>query len=390
MTFTPLNDIRILDLTRLLPGPYGTQLLADLGATVIKIEEPETGDYLRELTTDQGVGPRGMSYFFEYVNAGKQSVGIDLKTEAGRDVFYRLVEEADVVVESFRPGVVDRLGVDYDTVAEFNEGLVYCSVSGYGQNGPYRDRSGHDINYLAVSGILGLTGSADGPPVVPGTLIADLAAGAFLAISVLGALVDGTGEFIDVSMTDVATTWTLPYMHEYFATESAPTRGTTPHQKHPSYNVYATKNSGYIAIGCLEREFWANLCRAIDREAYIEDHLTNDEDRRDEIRSDLEAVFRERSREAWVEYLTDQGVPVAPVNELSEVADDAQIAARDVVVGEELSRFRFPTVFGGDFAIADEQAPLLGEDTASILRGVGMSRERIDSLAADGIIALSE
>lgn len=390
MTFAPLDDVRILDLTRLLPGPYGTQLLADLGATVIKIEEPETGDYLRELTTDQGLGPRGMSYFFEYVNAGKQSVGIDLKTEAGRDVFYRLVEEADVVVESFRPGVVDRLGVDYDTLAEINEELVYGSVSGYGQNGPYRDRSGHDINYLAVSGILGLTGSADGPPVVPGTLITDLAAGAFLAISVLGALVDGTGEFIDVSMTDVATTWTLPYMHEYFATGSAPTRGTTPHQKHPSYNVYGTKNGGFIAIGCLERQFWANLCRAIDREAYIEDHLTTDEDRRVEIRSDLEAVFQERTREAWMEYLTDQGVPVAPVNELSEVVDDAQIAARDIVVGEELSRFRFPAVFSGDFAMADAQAPLLGEDTAGILSGAGVSRARIDSLAADGIIAVSD
>lgn len=387
MSFAPLSDIRVLDLTRLLPGPYGTQLLADLGATVTKIEEPDTGDYLRELTTDQGTGPRGMSYFFEYLNAGKESVAIDLKTVAGRDVFYQLVEHADVVTESFRPGVVDRLGVDYETLSAINEDLVYCSLSGYGQTGPYSDRSGHDINYLAVSGILSLTGPKDGPPVVPGTLIADLAAGTFLAVSILGALVDGTGEYIDLSMTDVVTTWTIPYMHEYFATETAPSRGRTPHQLHPAYNVYATGDDEFLAIGCLEEHFWVNLCEALDLEAYIDDHLTSDEQRRAEIRAELEATFRERTRDEWIELLAGHDVPVAPVNELNEVPSDAQIAARDIVVGEALQRFRFPALFGGDVGIAGTHAPKLGEDTADFLQAVGLSAEKITDLASRDVIA---
>lgn len=386
MAFEPLSGIRVLDLTRLLPGPYGTQLLNDLGAEIVKIEQPGRGDYLREMETESGTGPHGMNYFFEYVNAGKRSVGIDLQSPVGRNAFYELVADADVVTESFRPGVVDRLGVDYETLTTKTDSLVYCSLSGYGQDGPYRDRSGHDLNYLAVSGILGLTGEPDGPPVVPGTLIADLAGGCFLALSVLAALHGAESEYIDLSMTDVAATWTLPYMHEYFATDEAPTRGATIHQKYPSYNVYATADGEYVALGCLEEHFWANFCEAIDREDYIEHHHSADPATREAIRDDLSDLFRTRSLAEWLTELAEHDIPIAPVNDLRSIPDDPQLSAREVLVGEELSRFRFPALFNGGKAVSQGQPPARGEHTAAILQDHGYTEMEINELSNQGII----
>ncbi len=386
MPFEPLSGIRVLDLTRLLPGPYGTQLLNDLGADVVKIEQPGTGDYLREMDVESGTGPHGMNYFFEYLNAGKRSVGIDLQSAAGRDAFYDLVGDADVVTESFRPGVVDRLGVDYETLTSRTDSLVYCSLSGYGQDGPYHDRSGHDLNYLAVSGLLGLTGEPDGPPVIPGTLIADLAAGCFLAVSVLAALHGKDSEYIDLSMTDVATTWTLPYLHEYFATGEAPTRGETIHQKYPSYNVYETADGEYLALGCLEQHFWANFCDAIGRESYIEQHHSSDPAKRKAIREGLVDLFRTRPLADWLAAFADHDIPIAPVNELSSVPDDPQISAREVIVGDELSRFRFPALFDSGLAVSEGQPPARGEHTEAILRDHGYSERELSELSDHGII----
>ncbi len=390
MAFEPLSGIRVLDLTRLLPGPYGTQLLNDLGADVVKIEQPGTGDYLREMEAESGTGPNGMNYFFEYLNAGKRSVGIDLQSSAGRDAFYDLVGDADVVTESFRPGVVDRLGVDYTELTSRTDSLVYCSLSGYGQDGPYRDRSGHDLNYLAVSGILGLTGAPDGPPVVPGTLIADLAAGSFLALSVLAALHGEDSEYIDLSMTDVAATWTLPYMHEYFATSDTPGRGETIHQKYPSYNVYEAADGEYLALGCLEQHFWANFCEAIGRDTYIEHHQSGDPAKREAIREDLREVFRTRPRAEWLAELTEHDIPISPVNDLNSVPDDPQISAREVIVGDELSRFRFPALFDTGLALSEGQPPARGEHTEAILQEHGYTAGELSELSDHGIIETAQ
>lgn len=386
MAFNPLSGIRVLDLTRLLPGPYGTQLLNDLGADIVKIEQPGTGDYLREMEPESGIGPTGMSYFFEYLNAGKRSVGLDLQEPAGREAFYELVADADVVTESFRPGVVDRLEVDYETLTEMTDSLVYCSLTGFGQNGPYRDRSGHDLNYLAVSGILGLTGEPDGPPVIPGTLIADLAAGSFLAVSVLAALIGEESKYIDLSMTDVVATWTLPYMHEYFATGEAPARGETFHQKYPSYNVYETADGEFLALGCLEEHFWANFCDAIDRPDYIEHHHSPDPAEREAIREDLSDLFRNRSRAEWLAEFADHDIPIAPVNDLGSVPDDPQISAREVIVGEDVSRFRFPALFNSEMAVSEGDPPARGEHTSAILEDYGYTERDLEELCERGVI----
>lgn len=385
-TFQPLSGVTVLDLSRLLPGPYGTQILSDLGAEVIKIEEPGVGDYLRSLESE--TDDDGMDHFFAMLNRNKKSVTLNLKTDLGRELFYDLTEEADVVVESFRPGVVKRLGIDYETVRKRNPAIVYCSLSGYGQTGPYSQRSGHDINYTAVAGILGLNGPKNGPPVVPGTTISDLASGTFLALSVMAALIGDGGEYIDLSMTDVAVTWTLPYIHRVFAGQSAPSKGETRHQMYPSYGVYQASDGEYIAIAAVEKKFWTNLCEALGLEEHIEHHQAADEAIREVVQTDLQDVFQERTSDEWVEYLTNHDIPTSPVNDLNEVRTDNHIQERGIIVEhEELgTQFGFPATFEDDIKVFRSRAPSLGEHTESVLSRIGRPEEDIEELLEKGVI----
>lgn len=384
-TFQPLSNVTVIDLTRLLPGPYGTQLLGDLGAEVIKVEEPGVGDYLRSLGSEPD---NSMSHYFAMLNRNKKSVTLDLKTDQGRDVFLELAEEADVVVESFRPGVVERLGVDYETVQKQRRDIVYCSLSGYGQTGPYSQLSGHDINYVGVAGILGLNRPKDGPPFAPGTTISDLAAGTFLALSAMAALHGDDGEYIDISMTDVATTWTLPYVHRLFAERSEPPRERTRHQRYPSYGVYRASDGEYVAIGAIEEQFWTNLCEALDLEEHVEHHQSPDEAVREVIHTDLQDAFRTRPSDKWVAYLRDYDVPVSPVNDIEAILTDDHIQDRGVIVDhDELgTQFRFPVRFADDLDEFRRRAPTLGEHTDEVLSRVGRSEEDIEMLHERGVL----
>lgn len=377
MSFQPLSGVRVLDLTRLLPGPYGTSLLCDLGADVVKVEEPERGDYLRE------IGDGDPSSYFRVLNAGKRSIALDLKADADREAFLELVTAADVVVESFRPGVVEDLGVGYETVRDHNPDIIYASLSGYGQNGPYRDRPGHDINYAGVGGILDLNGTRSGPPIVPGTTIADLASGTMLALSILAALCDGTGTYVDCSMTDVAATWTLPYVHDVLSNGTPPERGRTRHQSDPGYGVYRCSDDRYLAVSAIEPVFWKRLCTAIETPE-LADERTDEPAVNRALEETLQNRFGTRPRDEWIETLLEADVPVSPVNDLREMLSDPQIEARDVFVdAADGERPRFPSLFDGERVAARGPVPDLGADTESLLETVGRSEADLEQAPED-------
>jgi crotonobetainyl-CoA:carnitine CoA-transferase CaiB-like acyl-CoA transferase len=270
----PLDGSRILDLTRLLPGNYGTLLLADLGADVIKVEEPGRGDYMR--WTPPMVGDE--SAVHRALNRGKRSVTVNLKSEAGRAVLLRLAAGADALLESFRPGVMDRLGVGYDALRSDNERLVYCAITGYGQDGPYRDRVGHDINYIGYSGLLHATGLPGGPPVLPAVQVGDFGGGMAAALGTVAAVGEarrtGRGRFVDVSMLDVVTSWMGVLMSWYLATGEVPPRGGMPLSGGLAcYRVYRTSDGKHLAVGALEPRFWKALCDALEIPELVDRHF---------------------------------------------------------------------------------------------------------------------
>lgn len=395
----PLDGVRILDLTRLLPGPYATQLLADLGAEVIKIEEPTVGDYFRD---DDPKLQDGTSHVFATLNRNKKSVTLDLKDDRGRAAFMQLVEDADAIVEGFRPDVVDRLGIDYDAVREYNESIVYCSVSGYGQDGPYEQWVGHDINYIGIGGLLHMTGTPDEDPVVPGVPVADYAGGMMLAFSVMAGLwqatTTGEGRYFDVSMTDVIVSWLSLYAPLSFDEETeTPDRGQTqPAGKYPCYTVYETKDEKYLTVGAMEYKFWERLCEELGHEEFAnrDDHYPEGQ-RREEVQSALDATFKEHTREAWLERFDPTEVPIAPVNDLDEMWEDPQVQSRGMVQeltvdGQDVPVINTPLGMDGGGDFVRTAYPRLGEHSRELLLEAGVDNETIDKLLAEGVIREEE
>lgn len=399
-----LSEVRVLDLTRLLPGPYATTLLADLGAEVVRVEEPTRGDPVRHRKPEVD----GRSYTYLVRNRNKASVGLDLKDERGREAFMRLAETADVVVESFRPGVVDRLGVGYDDVCEVNEDVVYCSLTGYGQTGPYASHPGHDINYAGVAGLLGLTGERDDPPTIPGYPVADFAGGLFAAFAVVagvaGVAMGRPGEYVDVSMTDAVASFSTAYADRYFGEGSAPERGGTRLLgEHPGYRVYETGDGEYVSLSALEARFWDNLCDALDRPDLKSAHVGRDdevsEERRTEIIEDVAAAIGERTREDLLTAFADHDVPAAPVNGYDDLFSDPHLRERDlfdsveVETAEgttEVGQVSTPLRFRRNRTVEKEPASRLGADTDRYLSEVGYDAESVAELAADGVVTLGE
>lgn len=379
-----LDGIRILDLSAILPGPYATQLLADMGADVIKVEEPTTGDPARELSvTDEKT-------LFAGVNRGKRSLALDLKTEAGTAVFYELVADADAVLEGFRPGVVDRLGVGYERLQEHNEGLVYCSLSGYGQSGPYADRAGHDINYVGLAGLLDVTREDEAArPQVPGYQVADMAGGLMAAFSLVGGLLSQSlgngGGYVDVSMTDVVASFSQTLTGAALG-DGDPRPGETPLTGAcPWYDVYETADENYVTLGALESQFWEQFCRAVDRPELVDVHGTEDTAERAALRAELVELFESRSRDDWVEKLGSE-TTVAPVLTPGEALAHPQIADRVVHHPESAPpRVGLP-VCGQSLPESDEQFPAHGEHTDEILTQAGYTDREIEQLRADGAV----
>ena len=387
-----LTGIRVLDLSRLLPGPFLTMILADLGADVVKIEDPKLGDYMREVPPDMGgipmhqlvPGKGGVSGRFLAVNRGKRSAVLDLKTPAGRDAMLRMVAQADVVVESFRPGVMDKLGVGYAQLAAANPKIILCSISGFGQTGPYVHRAGHDIGYLAVGGVLAMGGVEGGAPMMPGVQIADLAGGALWgATAILGALVGryrtGNGAHLDISMTEGAMALLAAELGNLDCGLRA-TRGMARlNGGFACYGIYRTSDDRYLAVGALEPKFWLALNQAVGRASDISELLAAPAGQAT-IRAELAAIFATRTAAEWTQTLAQHDCCVELVTELDELPDHPLHRAREV----------FFTIDGGAGVGPVQQIrtplgtpkapgppPRRGEHTRAVLAEYGLSETEI-------------
>lgn len=364
----------------MLPGPYCSMMLADLGAEVIKVEEPRLGDPTRHSPPMID----GQSAAFFQVNRNKKSIAVDLKQPAGRDIFLKLASRADCVLEQFRPGVVDRLGINYAAVAELNPRIVYCSLSGFGQDGPHRQRSGHDLNYLALSGVLGLTADETGKPVIPGVQVADLAGGMVAAFAILAALLararTGRGQYIDVSMFDVMLSMLpVPAAH-HFAGKTIEVGGKyVLSGAYPFYNVYETSDGKFMTLGALEPKFWANFCRKVEREDLIPRQFDSGP-ARENLFSEVRQIFKSRRLEGWVERMRDADCCCEPVLSLREAFDHPQTRAREMILGGTKTNS-----LGFSYKMSDtpprcvSQPPTLGEDNDELLATIGMTSEEMGS-----------
>jgi len=377
----PLAGIRILDLTRLLPGPVATLHLADLGAEVIKIEDPQVGDYARTLGTGQGED----SAYFRMINRNKQGLRLDMKKPEGVEVFMRLAREADVIIESFRPGVMDKLGVGYAAIAAVNPKIAYCSISGYGQDGPYKDLAGHDINYLGYAGVLDQIGSAGGNPAIPNFQIADLLGGAMTAaMGILAAVIEaqrtGQGRYIDVSMTDSV------LAHTYFsmlrlndAGQSAP-RGTDLLSGGlPCYATYRCADGKHMAVGALEGKFWKTACEVLGHPDWLKRQWDAS------LRGELAELFATRPRDEWARLFAAVDCCITPILSPEEALANEQISARQMVLNVDgLTQFAPPLKMSGfEFSIR-QPAPKAGEHNAAILAAAGYSTDEIQRLESAG------
>jgi len=386
-----LEGMRILDMAWLGPGPFCSTILGDLGAEVIKIYEarPERrGGPVTLIFSD-------LPDFPGWRNC--KTMGLDLKAEEGRGIFYDLARTADVVVEGFRPGVMKRLGLDYDTIKEINPRIVYASLTGYGQDGPYRDVVGHDINYLSIGGLLGMTGLPGGPPVIPGTVLADFAAGGMsAAVGILAALTargrTGKGQYVDVSLTDAVVELTSLQIIPYIILGIVPKRGETMLTgEWPWYNVYETKDGKYISIAALEPWFYANLCQLIGREDFLEHQYATGE-KREEIFRSFRETFLTKDRDEWVEILRRKDTCVAPVYSIDEVVTDPQLIARGMITEVDHPTLGRIKQVGSMLKLSESPFQVrnwsqrFGQHTEEILTGLGYSKEDIDRLRETEVI----
>jgi crotonobetainyl-CoA:carnitine CoA-transferase CaiB-like acyl-CoA transferase len=367
-----LDGIIVIDLSRLLPGPYCSMILADHGARVIAIES-------RQFISD--------GLFFNTVNRNKEHMTLNLKTEEGKKIFFRLVEKADVVLEGFRPGVVDRLGIDYKRVHKVNSKIIYCSITGYGQNGPFRDRVGHDVNYLSFSGVLNLIGEPDRPPSIPGIQIADVAGGGMnAAIGILLALFarekTGKGQYIDISMTDGMVAFLPIALYFQQLTGDDPRRADAVlSHRYACYNTYETSDGRFCSIGAVENRFWKRLCDHLGVAEYAT--LQYDDSRREEILNFMRTTFKNKTLDEWDAELGGLEICWGKVQIFSEVLDDPLFREREMILklqgktGEKQSAIGVPVKLSKTPGSVRNEAVGFGKSTASILKELGYSEKEI-------------
>lgn len=380
----PLTGVKILDLTRLLPGPMCTLHLADMGADVLKIEELSIGDYARLMPPMQNKN----SVFFHAVNRNKRSIAIDLTREEGRLLFLKLSETADIIVESFRPGVVNKLGIDYETLKKNNPKLIYCSITGYGQTGPYRDKAGHDINYCAYTGVLD---RKEEQPFIPNFQIADVVGGSLnAAMGILAALVQqkmtGEGQYIDVSIMDGILAHATPALAQVDHGEHGFLTGALP-----CYSIYETSDKKFMALGALEFKFWERFCKAINRADLVIFHMVAEEQAQ-KVFAEVSAIFESNTQQFWTDKFKDIDCCVSPILTLKESLDNEQVKARSMVQIKnypdegEVLQFGLPLKFSSFEFKVEMPAPLLGEHTQQELLAIGYSEIEIKQLRETKII----
>ncbi|HVN86012.1 MAG TPA: CaiB/BaiF CoA-transferase family protein [Candidatus Binatia bacterium] len=379
-TTTPLRGLRLLDLSRQLPGPFCSTMLADLGMDVLAIAAPND--------------PFGTG--IPFLARNKRSMTLNLKSDDGRAIFMKLAATADIVLEGFRPGVTARLGIDDETLRAHNPRLIYCAISGYGQDGPYRDRVGHDVNYLGYAGVLNFVGQAGGPPVIPGVQIADIGGGALMAVvgiltAVIARAQTGRGQFIDIAMLDGMLAWNVYHLLLRQLSGQPPRRGGEQLTGHfPCYAVYETHDRRHVTVGAYEPHFWATLCHHFGRADFVADQWAEGA-RREEIFAFFRNAFRGKTMAEWLHELGDKDICFGPVNTLDEALTDPQLRHRQMV--EEM-----PTGFGPmlmpncPIKLSDTPAalrtppPTFGEHTDEVLGRLGLSGERITELRQRGVV----
>lgn len=390
----PLEGVRILDLSRYLPGPFCTQILADFGAEVIKVEDPKGGDLGRSLTPCI----EGESARFYTVNRNKKSISLDLRKEEGKAIFKKLVASADVVVDQFRPGVMAQMGLGYDQLREINERLIYCAITGYGLTGPLRDVAGHDLNYLSLAGVTGLTGTYQGPPAMSGVQIADIAGGTLYAvIAILLALAsrekNGKGQLCDVAMLDGSISLLAYTLGEWSGWGRLPERGNDVLTGgYACYNVYQTKDNQYVSLGAVEDKFWAEFCKRIGRTEYIK--MQWDTAQQPEVMADVREIMRGKTRDEWVEFFASSDICFTPVLTLEEMCEQPQVVAREMILklrnvrnsGKDVALTGVPVKLSETPGKAVLTFPKLGEHNEEILAAIGFSAADMERLRRDGVI----
>jgi crotonobetainyl-CoA:carnitine CoA-transferase CaiB-like acyl-CoA transferase len=388
----PLDGIIVLDLTRLLPGAVATMMLGDFGADIIKIEAPGVGDPARH----SRAGIKEPGGYFLATNRNKRSLSLNLKHPAGREIFLKLARNADVVVEGFRPGVMARLGVGYETLKAINPRLIYCAITGYGQDGPYREKAGHDINYISIAGLLGVNGMKGGPPVIPAVQIADIAGGSLHAV--IGILLafqarerTGEGQQVDVSMLDGSLAMMFVPFASFLANNKQPERGAQGLSgRYACYQVYETADGQYLSLGALEPKFWEQACRVLGCENFIE--LQFEDSRQEELIETMAGIFKSKTVVQWLAAFEGVDTCIMPVKSLAEMIDDPQIGHRKLIGEIEhpvLGRLKqiAPSVkLSTTPGEMRTPPPQLGEHTREILMSLGYTVEILDELAREGVI----
>jgi len=394
----PLKGIKVLDLTRLIPGAYCTSILGDVGAEVVKVEELNVGDYERQIHPFIG----SMASRFLILNRNKKSIALNLKERKGREVFLKMLETADVLIEGFRPGAMKKLGLDYESLQANNPRLIYCSVSSFGHDGPYRDVSAHDINILGLSGFFDITGTREGRLAIPGVQISDFVAGTNAALAILIALISrqstDAGQFLDISMFDGMMTWMLDAARYSFAGHAVPGKGMGRlWGGFPNYNVYETKNGKFITIGCLETKFKRALLQKLGGEDFLgaEDGATSStfDDSDADVYDFLRRTFLTKTADEWMDELGPLNICVGPVNTLEEALSHPQTVFRNMVIDVEHpsagkikqigSALKFSKV---PIDVNRLPAPRLGEHTEEILNSLGYSETEIREMRINKVI----
>jgi crotonobetainyl-CoA:carnitine CoA-transferase CaiB-like acyl-CoA transferase len=390
---TPLSSLKILDFSGLLPGPYASMMLADLGAEVLRVESPTRPDLVRSIHPfDQN----GESAAHGFLNRSKRAIALDLKKPEATGIIKRLVAKYDIVLEQFRPGVMGRLGLGYEDLREANPRLIYCALTGYGQTGPFRDRAGHDMNYVATSGIASYSAREDGRPLPLGVQLADLAGGSLHAvIGILAAAIHrdatGEGQFIDVSMTDAAFALNAIYGPAYLVGGVEPEPGRMMLNGGGFYDYYETRDGRYFSVGSLEPQFREQLCEAIGRPELFELSASASHADERQFKEALAVAFRERTYAEWRDVFAAADACVEPVLKFSEAVEHPQIQARGMVLGVPRAdgslqrQIASPIKFSACEPQYRHVGVALGADTLAVLREIGLSTAQIDELEGKGV-----
>jgi len=373
---TPLRNLKLLDLSRQLPGPFCSMMLADLGVDVLVVAAPNDA---------MGIG-------IPLIQRNKRSMTLNLKSTDGKKIFDQLATDADIILEGFRPGVTERLGIDYARMATLNPRIVYCSISGYGQDGPYRDKVGHDINYLGYAGVLGVSGAADSPPTIMPVQVADIGGGALMAtVGILAAVMarehTGRGQFVDISMMDGSVAWNVFHTLLYLAMGQEPQRGRTQLTGHyPCYAVYETKDGKYVTVGALEPHFWRNLCQQLGVAQFIPDQFAEGA-KREEMFRVIREKFKQKTQAEWLRQLDRVDICFGPANSIAEAIADPQVQARRMirdVNGRKL--IASPLKFSDTPTEDPTLPPEFGQHTDEVLRHLGCSAAEIEHLRTNGVV----